>query len=266
MAAFTGRDKYEDYTYDDGINDIEEYDEYDEGEISLTGSISDWFKRTKSSIFRKSDEEMYDDGDEDYEDDEDLYEDDDDVVDYAAKERTRRIYARKRAYEEADLEEEVAPKKKAPVRSGGYTREDYDSYDKKYGTRGSYVRAEQSEKNRAKVLGSKKEKKRPVAENVTKLYREERYKGNVKGVVKFSPKDVNDTNDIADSLMNEYAALIDLRGIPKTEILRILDFVDGVAYVLGYNFDELSKEMYMCAPKGFLKNYTKSRYQNVSND
>lgn len=260
MASYTGRDKYEDYTYDDDINN--EYDEDFEGEdMSLTDTISDWVKKTKSAIFKKNNS-YYDD--EDYEEDEE--EDEPEYTDKKKSSFKERFAKRNNSYDEDDEEdvssyEKASPKKK----TSEYTREDYDSYDKKYGTNGSYIRAEQTERNHSK-LGIKKDKKRTASSNITKLYKEEGDKGNVNGVLKFSPKSINDTNDIADNLMNHYAALIDLRGMNKAEILRILDFVDGVAYVLDYSFDELSKEMYMCAPKGFLRNFGDSRYKNMSND
>lgn len=248
MAVFNGKDTYEDYTYDDEMMD-EFYDE-EESEISLLETLSGWASKIPNP-FRKSDEDdeyEYDDMDEEYED-------------YKEKKKRpiRSVKASaKNTYDEYEDDEEVPENKRS---AGGYTREDYDSYDKKYGTRGSYARAAQSEKNKAKIFSGMKEKKRTAdGGNVTKLYEEERYKGNVKGVLKFTPKSIDDTNDIADSLINQYAVLIDLKGMAKGDILRILDFIDGVAYVLKYNFDEISKEIYMCAPKGFLKNFT--RYNN----
>lgn len=258
MAAYTGRDKYEDYTYDDDITN--EYDEDFDGEdMSLTDTISDWFKKTKSAIFKQNNSD-YDDED---------YEEDDDEPEYTDKKKSsfKDFIGKRGGSDEEDYEddEDVSSYEIPKKKSSEYTREDYDSYDKKYGTNGSYIRAEQTEKNRTR-LGIKKDKKRETSSNITKLYKEEGYKGNVNGVLKFSPKSINDTNDIADNLMNHYAALIDLRGMNKAEILRILDFVDGVAYVLDYSFDELSKEMYMCAPKGFLRNFGDSRYKNMSND
>lgn len=262
MAAYMKRDKYEDYTYDDDINSEYE-DDFAESEMSLTDTISEWFKKTKSSIFKKG--QSYND-DEDYE-----YDDDDDEIEYTDSKKSsfknvgvKNGNSYNSGYEKDETYEKV-PSKKNAVKNGEYTREDYDSYDKKYGTNGSYIRAEQTEKNRTK-LGIKKEKKRGVSNNITRLYKEEGYKGNVNGVLKFSPKSINDTNDIADNLMNHYAALIDLRGMNKSEIFRILDFVDGVAYVLDYSFDEISKEMYMCAPKGFLRNFGESHYKNMKND
>jgi len=240
MASFTGKDTYKDYTYDDEMEN-EFYDEEDESEISLMESISGWVSKIPNP-FKRNDEDLYDELDE-YDDTDDEYEEE--VV---RKKPIRSVKASKKYDDEAEKMQN----------RDGYTREDYDSYDKKYGTRGSYARAEQSEKNRAKVFAGNRAKKRvPESGNVTKLYEEEKYKGNVKGVLKFAPKSIDDTNDIADSLMNQYAVLVDLKGMAKGDILRILDFIDGVAYVLKYNFDEISKEIYMCAPKGFLKNFTR---------
>lgn len=244
MAGFNGRDKYEDYTYDDEIMD-EFYDEDDESEVSFTESISNFFKSIPQA-FRKADDE-----DDEYEDE-----------DYDVKEyKPKKSFSERDKYLDYDYDD--APSKPSKKNSAGYTREDYDSYDKKYGTSGSYVRAEQSEKNKARIFMQKKDKKRTAdGGNVTSLYEDIKYKGNVKGVLKFSPKSIDDTNDIADSLINQYAVLIDLKGMSKAEILRILDFIDGVAYVLKYSFDEISKEIYMCAPKGFLKDFNRSKYSN----
>ena len=250
MAVFNGKDTYEDYTYDDDmINEFYEDDE--ESEISLIDTLSGWVSRIPE-LFKKSDE------DDEYE-----YDDIDDGYEEVKENKKRPIRSvkasAKHTYDEYEDELEEKPEKKRSA--GGYTREEYDSYDKKYGTRGSYARAAQSEKNKAKIFSGMKDKKRSgEGNNVTKIYEEEKYKGNVNGVLKFTPKSIDDTNDIADSLMNQYAVLIDLKGMPKNDILRILDFIDGVAYVLKYSFDEISKEIYMCAPKGFLKNFT--RYNN----
>ena len=247
MAVFNGRDKYEDYTYDDEM--LDEYYDDEESDMSFSESISNWFKNIPQ-VFKRSDD--YDD--EDYEDDED------DIKGYKTNKKS---YSFRDKYEDYTYDDEISTPKASKKNSAGYTREDYDSYDKKYGTSGSYVRAEQSEKNKARLFMPKKDKKRSAdSSNVTSIYEEAKYKGNVKGVLKFAPKSIEDTNDIADSLMNQYAVLVDLKGMSKAEILRILDFIDGVAYVLKYSFDEISKEIYMCAPKGFLKDFNRARYNN----
>lgn len=286
MVAFKGRDRYDDdYTYDDSLTNEydEEYEDEEERDLSLSSNIingfSSFVKNAKASWQEKNANKKaeYDDGDEDYEEDEE-YEDEDDNAEYKAKKKSRlkSIISKKRKrdteddyYEYEDGEEymEEAPKKSRQTRdSKGYSKEDYERFDQIYGTKGSYARAEQAEKNRAKVFGARKPKDAPAQKkngsNVTSMFGDKVHVQNVSGLYKFTPKNVEDTNNIADYIMNAYAVVIDLKGMPKNDILRILDFIDGVAYVLDYSFDELSKEMYICAPKGYLKIFNNSRYNN----
>ena len=80
--------------------------------------------------------------------------------------------------------------------------------------------------------------------------------GNVTGlnksqiqVVLVKPERYEDASIIADHLVNKRTVVLNVEGLSKDVIRRLLDFVTGVAYVLQGNIKMVAKDTYIATPR-----------------
>lgn len=68
-------------------------------------------------------------------------------------------------------------------------------------------------------------------------------------VVLVKPERYEDASIIADHLVNKRTVVLNVEGLGKDVIRRLLDFVTGVAYVLQGNIKMVAKDTYIATPR-----------------
>lgn len=242
MSTFTNRGRYEDYTMDDDINSYDSYDDEDEEDISFSASIKKWFGAVKERIAQKK---LFDD-EEDEAESEDSY--DDGYSGYYDEPRVKEKGSR------AGSRSGVKSRQSASgntAKGFNLSDEDLENYDKKYGTYGSSARARQDRviKERFGFGSARREESK-----VTKVPEWEKYKGSVKNILEVEPKSMDEVGEIARQLQNEYAAIVSIKAM-RDQRQRVVDFLDGAAFVLDYRFECIGDNYYICAPKGYMRRY-----------
>jgi cell division inhibitor SepF len=88
--------------------------------------------------------------------------------------------------------------------------------------------------------------------NVVAFSRETRRNG--PEVALFAPRAFADVTDIADALRSRRVAIVNLQGVDRALLQRIVDFTSGVAYTLDGKIQKLADAMYLIVPPGVAVN------------
>jgi len=88
--------------------------------------------------------------------------------------------------------------------------------------------------------------------NVVAFSREARRTG--PEVALFAPRAFGDVSDVADALRSRHVAIVNLQGVDRALLQRIVDFVSGVAYTLDGKMQKLADAMYLVVPPGVAVN------------
>ncbi len=73
-------------------------------------------------------------------------------------------------------------------------------------------------------------------------------------VALFAPRAFADVTDIADALRARQVAIVNLQGVDRALLQRIVDFTSGVAYTLDGKIQKLADAMYLVVPPGVAVN------------
>lgn len=241
------------YSYDEEYDD---YDEADEGAISASESIKNFFKRGKEnllSIFKKEkNDEEYDDYDDEHEEE--------------AYEETEEEGSEPEEYEEGETSEETAeevPEKRQPkiakrrtskekaerADDEEYTDDDIKKYKERMGIYGY------SFSDRAKTRQRRTDS---AVEYVSSP--EWKYRGNVNSIIETAPWNMEDVEKIAVMIKKDNAVIMDLSRM-KGERSDAVNFIDGVCFILNYRFEQIGKSSYyLAAPKGFMRSIDMGPY------
>jgi cell division inhibitor SepF len=73
-------------------------------------------------------------------------------------------------------------------------------------------------------------------------------------VTVFVPKSFGDVSEIADALRGRQVVIINMQGLERMLLQRIVDFVSGVAYTLEGKMQKLTDVMFLVAPPGVAVN------------
>jgi FtsZ-interacting cell division protein YlmF len=80
-------------------------------------------------------------------------------------------------------------------------------------------------------------------------------RGAVAGEVSlFAPRTFADVTVIADALRMRQVAIVNLQGVDRGLLQRVVDFTSGVAYTLDGKIQKLADAMYLIVPPGILVN------------
>lgn len=66
----------------------------------------------------------------------------------------------------------------------------------------------------------------------------------------FAPRAFADVTDIADALRARQTVILNLQGVDRTLLQRVVDFTSGVAYTLDGKIQKLADAMYLVVPPG----------------
>jgi len=70
----------------------------------------------------------------------------------------------------------------------------------------------------------------------------------------FMPRSFGDVTEIADALRGNRVVIVNLQGIERPLLQRIVDFTSGVAYTLDGKIQKLAEAMYLVVPSGVTVN------------
>ncbi len=73
-------------------------------------------------------------------------------------------------------------------------------------------------------------------------------------VAVFAPRSFGDVTEIADALRGSRVVIINLQGMERGLLQRIVDFTSGVAYTLEGKIQKLAEAMYLVVPAGVAVN------------
>ncbi len=80
--------------------------------------------------------------------------------------------------------------------------------------------------------------------------REPRRAGGVGEVSLFAPRAFADVTEIADALRSRQVVIVNLQGVDRGLLQRVVDFTSGVAYTLDGKIQKLADAMYLVVPPG----------------
>ena len=72
----------------------------------------------------------------------------------------------------------------------------------------------------------------------------------------FAPRTFSDVTEIADALRSRQVVIINLQGVDRGLLQRVVDFTSGVAYTLDGKIQKLADAMYLVVPPGTPVNST----------
>lgn len=73
-------------------------------------------------------------------------------------------------------------------------------------------------------------------------------------VAVFAPRSFGDVTEIADALRGNRVVIVNLQGMERALLQRIVDFTSGVAYTLEGKIQKLAEAMYLVVPAGIAVN------------
>ena len=85
--------------------------------------------------------------------------------------------------------------------------------------------------------------------NVVPLASRDGRRGNAEVAV-FMPRSFGDVTEIADALRSNRVVIVNLQGVEKPLLQRVVDFTSGVAYTLDGKIQKLAESMYLVVPAG----------------
>ncbi len=63
-----------------------------------------------------------------------------------------------------------------------------------------------------------------------------------------TPKKFSDSKAVAKEILKGNALVIDINEMPKVEAIRFIDFVTGVLFTIGGDFEKIANKTYILAP------------------
>jgi len=73
-------------------------------------------------------------------------------------------------------------------------------------------------------------------------------------VTVFAPKSFGDVSEIADALRSRQVVIVNMLGLDRGLLQRVVDFTSGVAYTIDGRIQKLSEAMYLVVPSGVTVN------------
>jgi cell division inhibitor SepF len=70
----------------------------------------------------------------------------------------------------------------------------------------------------------------------------------------FAPRTFADVPEIADALRNRQVVFVNLQGVDRTLLQRVLDFTSGVAYTIDGRIQKIADGMFLIVPPGIAVN------------
>jgi cell division inhibitor SepF len=70
----------------------------------------------------------------------------------------------------------------------------------------------------------------------------------------FAPRNFADVTEIADALRGRKVVIVNLQGVDRSLLQRVVDFTSGVAYTLDGKIQKLADAMYLVVPPGVAVN------------
>lgn len=86
--------------------------------------------------------------------------------------------------------------------------------------------------------------------NVVAFSTREKRSGGSGEVSLFAPRSFGDVTEIADALRARQVVIVNLQGVDRTLLQRVVDFTSGVAYTLDGKIQKLADAMYLVVPPG----------------
>ena len=81
----------------------------------------------------------------------------------------------------------------------------------------------------------------------------------------YAPRSFGDVTEIADALRGNRVVIINLQGMERALLQRIVDFTSGVAYTLEGKIQKLAEAMYLIVPAGVAVN-TQGLRETIARD
>ena len=97
------------------------------------------------------------------------------------------------------------------------------------------------------------EEETPSRRNVVAFSAREGRRGGAEVAV-FAPRSFGDVTEIADALRGNRVVIVNLQGMERALLQRIVDFTSGVAYTLEGKIQKLAEAMYLVVPAGIAVN------------
>ncbi len=203
----------------------------------------------------------YDDDDEflEDEDDEEIVEDDEDD-EYEEKKPRKRFFSRFSNDDDLDDEDDDDEDDDAPARSRRLNQSRVSDDEAKYAetARRQRERDREREKEREAARREKEAQKREAARaakknasKVTSINNNRKKSGSMSMEVNvIRPTTMEDTREIADTLMNGCTVVLNLEGIDVDTAQRVIDFTCGVCYSLNGNLQKVSSYIFILTPAG----------------
>ncbi len=94
----------------------------------------------------------------------------------------------------------------------------------------------------------------PPKRNVVAFSARESRRGTGGEVSLFAPRTFGDVTEIADSLRARQVVIVNLQGVDRGLLQRVVDFTSGVAYTLDGKIQKLADAMYLVVPPGIAVN------------
>ena len=86
--------------------------------------------------------------------------------------------------------------------------------------------------------------------NVVPFSTREKRSGTSGEVSLFAPRSFGDVTEIADALRSRQVVILNLQGVDRGLLQRVVDFTSGVAYTLDGKIQKLADAMYLVVPPG----------------
>lgn len=103
-----------------------------------------------------------------------------------------------------------------------------------------YVDKEVEEPESNRTMNSKQKPQNVV--NLTSLHKSQ------SKVVLCEPRNYNEAQEIADSIVNRRAVVINLQRVDHQQAKRIVDFLSGTVYAVNGDIQKLGSETFLCTP------------------
>ncbi len=86
--------------------------------------------------------------------------------------------------------------------------------------------------------------------NVVAFSAREKRAGVAGEVSLFAPRSFGDVTEVADALRTRQVVILNLQGVDRSLLQRVVDFTSGVAYTLDGKIQKLADAMYLVVPPG----------------
>ena len=230
------RKRYDDEYEQEEMLDNEYDDAGDEGRYSIVDMVKNKFRKFFDPGYIPEDEE------EEYEEEEE-------------QPRARRAAirpVRQTARRSVEAEEEApAPRRSARITTEDISDSDIQRYSEKIGIPVKPMREERRRMVREAMDPGVSERRVVSRPRTTSAPEWEDYRGNVKRMVEAAPRTAENIEEIASLLMDDYAVLINMANIKNSKVSAI-SYLEGVAFVLKYQFTQVGDELYVCSPRGYV--------------